>query len=87
MEFHEYEDLVREVAKNLRLPSDWLDPHFQTYMHYLPEDYGSRLTTVFSDPHLSVLALSMEDIFIMKCFARRAKDRTHCVEMIGKTLI
>lgn len=26
----------------------------------------------------------MEDIFVMKCFARRAKDRSHCVEMIGK---
>lgn len=68
---------VKQVAKNLDIPVDWLNPYYSTFTHVLPTDYDKRLIEVFSGESLSVLALGVDDLLIMKCFAHRAKDIPH----------
>src|SRR5579863_9033963 len=38
---------VKEVARREHLPADWINPHFATFAHVLPKDYGERLREVF----------------------------------------
>jgi hypothetical protein len=71
------ERYVKEVARSEKLPSDWINPHFATFAHVLPKDYGSRLRRIFAGERLSVEALGPEDLLVMKCFAGRAKDVGH----------
>ncbi len=68
---------VREVARELDLAPDWLNPHFETFAHVLPADYGERLRQVFAGKRLVVSALGVEDLLVMKCFAGREKDVGH----------
>lgn len=69
--------LIANVAKELGLPNDWLNPFFSTFTHVLPPDYGTRLIDVGKFKWLKVSALSKEDLLIMKCFAARQKDIIH----------
>jgi hypothetical protein len=69
--------LVRAMSVEFNLPADWLNPHFSTFSHVLPSDYGDRLVEVFNASHLRVEALGKEDMLIMKCFAGRPKDIPH----------
>ncbi len=71
------ESYVKAVARREQLPADWINPHFATFAHVLPKDYGSRLRSVFSGERLNVEALGPEDLLVMKCFAGRAKDVGH----------
>jgi hypothetical protein len=80
----ELDPLVKEVAAELGLPSDWLNPYFGTFTHVLPADYGERLQTVLSLSRLTVEALSKDDLLIMKCFAGRMKDRAHARALVQK---
>ncbi len=73
----ELDPLVKEVARELSLPIDWLNPYYSTFAHVLPSDYGIRLITVAKLHWLKVDALSKEDLLIMKCFAARLKDVVH----------
>lgn len=82
MSVEELDSLVKQVAIELQIPSDWLNPYYVTFTHVLPQDYGSRLKTVFEFPHLKVQALSKEDLLIMKCFAGRMKDRPHAKALL-----
>jgi predicted nucleotidyltransferase len=75
---------VREVARELGLSSDWLNPHFETFVHVLPPDYGSRLREVFAGRRLRVMALGLEDLLVMKCFAGREKDVGHARALLRK---
>jgi hypothetical protein len=75
---------VREVARKVGLSSDWLNPHFETFTHVLPADYGSRLLEVFAGDRLRVMALGVEDLLIMKCFAGREKDIGHARALLRK---
>jgi uncharacterized nucleotidyltransferase DUF6036 len=68
---------VKEVARREALSSDWINPHFATFAHVLPKDYGNRLRDVFVGEKLRVSALGPEDLLVMKCFAGRAKDVGH----------
>ncbi|MCB0350334.1 MAG: hypothetical protein KDD38_04065 [Bdellovibrionales bacterium] len=74
--------MVKQIAKEMQLPADWLNPYFSTFTHTLPSDYGSRLISVFKGTRLEVLALGREDLLIMKCFAGRAKDVAHARALI-----
>src|SRR5690348_7735574 len=56
------DSLVKQVAKELNLPSDWLNPFYVTFTHVLPSDYGSRLIRVFNFSPLVIEALSKEDL-------------------------
>jgi hypothetical protein len=74
--------LVREVAKELSLEPDWLNPYFSTFSHTLPPDYSERLIRVYDGKFLIAEALGKEDMLIMKCFAHRAKDIPHARALI-----
>lgn len=84
MEIQDLDVLVKEVARLLTLPQDWLNPYFSTFMYTLPPDYGTRLIEVFSGKALSALALGLEEMLIMKCFAHRQKDVGHAKALIRK---
>lgn len=75
---------IKAVARDLNIPSDWLNPYFSTFAHTLPSDYGDRLINVFRGKHLEAWALGMEDLLIMKCFAHRQKDIGHAKALIKK---
>jgi hypothetical protein len=77
MSAEELDPYIKEVAEELKLPHDWLNPYFVTFTHVLPRDYSTRLITVFKFSHLTVEALSKDDLLIMKCFAGRLKDQPH----------
>ncbi len=68
---------IRAVAAEVGLAADWLNPHFETFAHVLPADYGGRLREVFAGERLLVKALGVEDLLVMKCFAGREKDVGH----------
>jgi hypothetical protein len=78
----ELDPLVKQVANEQGLPKDWLNPYYSTFTHVLPADYGSRLENVLALDRLSVDALSLDDLLIMKCFAGRMKDRVHARALI-----
>jgi hypothetical protein len=75
---------VRAVAKKLGLPGDWVNPHFETFAHVLPDDYGARLRPIFSGRRLAAMALGVEDLLIMKCFAGREKDVGHARALLKR---
>ena len=73
----ELDPLVTQVARDLDLPGDWLNPYFSTFTHVLPADFSSRLHEVFVGKSLTVRGLGAEDMLIMKCCAHRRKDVAH----------
>lgn len=75
---------IQEVATELSLPKDWLNPYFQTFLYTLPKDYGNRLITIFQGKKLEANALSLTDLLILKCFAGREKDIPHARALIKK---
>jgi hypothetical protein len=75
---------IKRVARALGLAADWLNPHFSTFAHVLPDDYGTRLKDVFVGHQLRVRALGVEDLLIMKAFAGRAKDVGHARALLKR---
>jgi hypothetical protein len=75
---------VHGVARELGLAPDWLNPHFETFAHVLPQDYATRLQPVFTGRLLRAAALGAEDLLVMKCFAGREKDVGHARALLGK---
>lgn len=82
MSAEELDPFIKAVAQEVNLPSDWLNPYYATFTHVLPKDYSTRLVTVLEFPHLTVQALSKEDLLIMKCFAGRMKDQPHAIALL-----
>lgn len=74
--------LLKKVAKQLNIEPDWLNTHFVTFTHVLPQDYALRLRTVFHGKQLKADVLGPEDLLVMKCFAGRDKDRPHARRLI-----
>jgi len=75
---------VRAVGKAHGLAPDWINPHYETFAHVLPTDYGTRLVPVFAGARLQVLALGAEDLLVMKCFAGREKDVGHARALLRR---
>ncbi len=75
---------VRAVARELGLSPDWVNPHYETFAHVLPADYGTRLREVFAGEKLRVMALGVEDLLVMKCFAGREKDVGHARALLKR---
>ncbi len=75
---------IRAVAKEHGLAPDWINPHFETFAYVLPPDYPSRLRPVFEGVRLRALALGVEDLLIMKCFAGREKDVGHARALLKR---
>ncbi|HSN90666.1 MAG TPA: DUF6036 family nucleotidyltransferase [Anaeromyxobacteraceae bacterium] len=82
--FEEIQPAVRAVARRLGLAPDWVNPHFETFAHVLPADYGRRLRPVFAGERLAVEALGVEDLLVMKCFAGREKDVGHARALLRR---
>ena len=76
------DQMAKVVAAEIDIEPDWLNSHFETFTGVLPDDYSSRLRTVYEGGHLQVDALGPEDLLIMKCFAGRDKDRPHARRLI-----
>lgn len=74
--------LVEQVARKLGLPTDWLNPWYQSFTYVLPADYVERLVTVFTGKRLKADALGREDLLLMKCFAHRHKDIAHARALV-----
>lgn len=77
-------DQIIQIGADLGIPGDWINPHFETFLYTLPEDYESRLKTIFEGKNLTVNALSLEDLLVLKCFAGREKDIPHARALIKK---
>jgi hypothetical protein len=75
---------IRKVARQLHLSPDWINPHFEAFAHVLPGDYASRLRPVFTGAALKVMALGVEDLLVMKCFAGREKDVSHARALLKR---
>jgi hypothetical protein len=73
---------VEEVARQLGLPLDWLNPWYSSFTYVLAADYETRLQDVFQGRQLLVRALGKEDLLLMKCFAHRPKDRAHARALV-----
>ena len=82
MSAEELDPYIKEVARDLNIPHDWLNPYYVTFTHVLPRDYSTRLVRVFEFSHLTVEALSKNDLLIMKCFAGRLKDQPHIKALV-----
>jgi hypothetical protein len=74
--------LIEQVAHDLGLPTDWLNPWYQSFTYVLAADYANRLVNVYSGQHLSAEALGKEDLLLMKCFAHRQKDIAHARALV-----
>jgi len=77
IDFSELSDDILQVAKEFGLSGDWLNPYYSSYAHYPPGNYDSRLIQVLQGSVISVEALGVEDLLIMKLMAGRAKDMKH----------
>jgi hypothetical protein len=82
--FEEIQPAIRAVARRLGLRPDWVNPHFETFAHVLPADYGARLRPLFRGKRLAVEALGVEDLLVMKCFAGREKDVGHARALLRR---
>jgi hypothetical protein len=85
-ELRAIQDRAREVGRELDIAPDWLNQHFETFVHVLPSDYGTRLRRVFTGTHLTADALGPEDLLIMKCMAGRDKDRPHARRLLKEPM-
>jgi hypothetical protein len=84
IEISELDLLVKQIAAEQGIATDWLNPYFATYSHTLPPDYSERLITVFEGQALRVQALGKEEMLIMKCFAHRQKDVGHAKALVRR---
>lgn len=75
---------IVDIAKELQLPPDWINPYFDSFLYTLPKDYESRLKLVYQGKNLTVSALGLEDMLVLKCFAGREKDIPHARALIKK---
>jgi len=73
---------IKQVARDLNLAPDWLNPWFSSFSHTLPHDFESRLISVFNGKKIKAHALGAEDLLVMKCFAGRQKDVSHARALI-----
>lgn len=82
MSVEELDPFIKRVGRERGLSGDWINPHYATFAHVLPADYGARLRDVFSGERLRVQALGAEDLLVMKCFAGREKDVGHARRLL-----
>lgn len=81
----EIQPAIRAVAREHGLAPDWINPHFETFAYVLPADYGTRLRSIHEGERLRVLALGVEDLLVMKCFAGREKDIGHARALLKRS--
>lgn len=77
--------LAEEIATELNIAHDWLNPHFDTYTYFLPDDAKDRIEKTFQGHFLTVNSLGVEDLLIMKFMAGRNKDLPHITHLLKKS--
>src|SRR5665213_947593 len=50
----DFEEILHDIAKKLKLPADWLNTYFTEFTYVLPEDYENRLKNYFQGKKLTV---------------------------------
>jgi hypothetical protein len=85
-QFDDLKPFMEEVARELKIAPDWLNPYYQSFTHYLPNDSKSRMKSVFKGEVLDAQSLGAEDILIMKLMAGRAKDYSHIQHLLKMKL-
>ena len=80
----ELDPLVKKVGKDLEIQPHWFNSYFDSYTFTIPPDYKDRIKSIFKGKKLTVNALGLEDLLIMKCFAGREKDVGHAKGLIKK---
>lgn len=76
--------LTKDVAAKLNINGQWFNDYFGAFTYSLPKDFRSRLIEVFKGDHLTVKALGVSDLLLMKCFAGREKDIGHARALIRR---
>ena len=82
VDFDTLKPFMSKVAKELGIAPDWLNPYYQTFTIYLPNDAKSRMKLTYQGKSLTVKTLGPEDILIMKLMAGRSKDISHIKHLI-----
>lgn len=82
IEVDDLEVLVKKIGREINLPPDWLNPYFSSFSYVIPSDFAARVKLVFKGKFLHVEALGREEMFLMKCFAHRNKDRPHAKALL-----
>lgn len=85
-EFEPLKPFMQEVAQELKIDADWLNPYYSAYTVYLPADAKDRMVDTFVGKRLIVKTLGAEDVLIMKLMAGRAKDLPHTRHLLKKDL-
>lgn len=80
--FEDLKPFMEEVAHDLKIAPDWLNPYYQSFTIYLPSDAKSRMQTTFEGKSLKVKSLGAEEILIMKLMAGRSKDLPHIKHLL-----
>jgi len=78
-------ETAAEVARELSLPSDWLNEWSGLYAWSLPDDWEGRRVLIGKFGHLHVYAASRIDLIVMKFIAHRESDLDHLVSMNVKS--
>ena len=85
-DFGDIKPYMEEVARELNIAPDWLNPHYQAFTIYLPNDAKVRMQLTFSGTVITVKSLGAEEILIMKLMAGRAKDMSHIHHLLKMDL-
>ncbi len=85
-EFEHLKPYAEIVARELNIAPDWLNPYYQAFTVYLPEDASTRMQFTYKGKTLLVKSLGAEDILIMKLMAGRAKDFGHIKHLLKSKL-
>lgn len=85
-DFDDLKPYMEEVAKELNIAPDWLNPYYQAFTIYLPKDAKVRMQLTFSGTVITVKSLGAEEILIMKLMAGRAKDMGHIHHLLKMDL-
>lgn len=80
--FDDLKPYMEQVAWELKIAGDWLNPYYQAFTHYLPADAKDRMKTVMKGHVIEVKSLGPEDVLIMKLMAGRAKDYSHIQHLL-----
>ena len=75
---------VRQIAREMNLPGNWLNSWYAGFTHYLPSDFNRRLKLIFQGQKITARALGAEDMLILKCCAHRTKDTGHARVLIRR---
>ena len=81
-ELSEVDVYIKKTAKQLDLAPDWLNIWMSSFTHCLPDDYETRLNTLFKGKKIIAKTFGKEDMLILKSFAHRGKDIGHVKALI-----